>query len=249
MHREELLSAIIKELKSYPQINLVAEGGAKAFDRYDELSDIDLMADVEDGMAEETVKNLEFFFETLGGIRSVYTVSEKKDFYHKFYKLNGADKYSIIDLFLTEKSNPVKELEQYIHGNYVVHADRYGYMKDQKFDLNAFQGKVDAFKTRSKSVFEFFQYQVEKEILRGHYIDALAYYYDMTLKPLIRLLRIKYNQVHYNFELRYLYDELPEGIVKEIEKLFSINGLDDLSVKQKMAVELYKKEIDSNFCN
>ncbi|MBK7447822.1 MAG: hypothetical protein IPJ45_17730 [Ignavibacteria bacterium] len=47
MNREELLSEILKELKSYPQVNLIAEGGAKAFNRYDELSDIDLMVDAE----------------------------------------------------------------------------------------------------------------------------------------------------------------------------------------------------------
>ena len=243
MHREEILSAILKELSSYPQINFIAEGGAKAFNRYDELSDIDLNVDAEDGTVEEAVKSLEDFFKSLGGISSVYTVSEKKDLYHRFYKLNDTDKYSVIDLFITERSNPAKELEQHIHGNYVVHYDRYGYIKDQTFDLNAFQDKVDAFGKRSKAIFEFFQYQTEKEIRRGHYIDALAYYFDMTLKPLIRLLRIKFNQAHYNFELRYLYDEFPVDIVKEIEKLFSINGMDDLKLKQKMAIELYKKEI------
>lgn len=244
MHREEILSEILKELSSYPQINFIAEGGAKAFNRYDELSDIDLNADAEDGTIEETVKDLENFFETLGGISSAHTVSEKKELFHKFYRLNGTDKYSVIDLFITERSNPVKDLEQHIHGNYVVHYDRYGYMKDQAFDMNAFQDKVNAFGKRSKSVFEFFLYQTEKEIQRGHYIDALAYYFDLTLKPLIRLLRIKYNPAHYNFELRYLYDEFPADIVKEIEKLLSINGMDDLKLKQKMAVELYKREID-----
>lgn len=65
MHREEILSEILKELRSYPQINFIAEGGAKAFNRYDELSDIDLNVDAEDGTVEETVKSLENFFNTL----------------------------------------------------------------------------------------------------------------------------------------------------------------------------------------
>lgn len=247
MHREEILSEILKELKTYSHVNLIAEGGAKAFNRYDDLSDIDLMVDVEEGMAEETIKSLENFFAGLGGINSVFIVSEKKELYHKFYKLNNSAKYSIIDIFLTEKSNPDKGLEKYIHGEFVVHLDKYGYMTDQKFDEIAFHEKVAAYGKRTKGVFEFFQYQIEKEIIRNHYVDALAYYFDMTVKPLIRLLRIKYNPAHYNFELRYLYDEFPEYIVKEIEQLLSINDLNDLKTKQRKAVELYKKEIDNSF--
>ena len=243
MHREEIFNEIINELRSYPQINLLAEGGAKAFRRYDELSDLDLMVDVEDGKAEETVKQFESFLEKLAGIAAVYAAAENKDFQHKFYKLKNADRFAIIDLFIVERSNPVKELEQQIHGDFVIHYDRYGYMKDQVFDKDAFQKKVDAFGKKSKNVFEFFLFQAEKEILRGRYIDALAYYFDLMLKPLIRLLRIKYNPIHYNFELRYLNDELPAGIVKEIEKLLSIKDPEDLKVKYKMAIELYKKEI------
>jgi len=33
MHREEILTEILKELRSYPQVNLIAEGGAKAVNR------------------------------------------------------------------------------------------------------------------------------------------------------------------------------------------------------------------------
>ena len=247
MHRDKILYEIIKELKSYPQINFLAEGGAKAFNRYDELSDIDLMVDTEDGTAEEIVKNFENFLNKLGGISSVYSVSDKKDHYHKFYKLNDTDKYCVIDIFITERSNPEKENEKYIHGEFEVHYDKYGYMIDQNFDLKAFDDKAEAFRKRSKAVFEFFQFQMEKEILRNHFIDAMAYYFDLTLKPLIRLLRIKYNKAHYNFELRYLYDEFPENIVKEIEQLLAVKDINDLKDKQKMAVELYKNEIDNSF--
>lgn len=243
MHKEKIFGEIIKELLSYPQINLLAEGGAKAFSRYDELSDLDLMVDAEDGKAEETVKQFEDFLEKLAGISAIYTAAENKDFQHKFYKLKGADRFSIVDLFIVERSNPAKELDKQIHGEFLVHYDRYGYMKDQKFDTEAFQNKADAFKNKSKNVFEFFLFQAEKEILRGRYIDALAYYFDLMLKPLIRLLRIKYNPLHYNFELRYLYDELPEKIVKEIEELFSIKDIADLRLKYDMVIELYKREI------
>ena len=124
MNREELLSEILKELKSYPQVNLIAEGGAKAFNRYDELSDIDLMVDAEDGTIEETVKMFENFMNEIAGISSVYIVTEKKDHQHKFYKLKGADKFSIVDLFIVERSNPAKELEKHNHGNFVIHYDR-----------------------------------------------------------------------------------------------------------------------------
>lgn len=243
MHREDILKEILKELRSYPQVNIIAEGGAKAFNRYDELSDIDLMVDAEDGTVGETVKMFENFLDKLAGISSVYSVAEQKEKQHKFYKLKDTDKFSIIDLFIIERSNPAKEMEKHIHGNLVIHYDKYDFMKDQTYDKESFQKKINEFEKKSKSVFEFFLYQTEKEILRGHYIDALAYYFDLTLKPLIRSLRVKYNPVHYNFELRYLYDEFPKNIVKEIELLLSITDIDDLKRKLKLAEEIYKREI------
>lgn len=243
MHKEEIFSEIVKELLSYPQVNLLAEGGAKAFNRYDEHSDLDLMVDVEDGEVPSTVEQFENFLKKLAGISAIYTAAENNDFQHKFYKLKGTDRFSIIDLFIVERSNPVKELDKELHGEFLVHYDRYGYMKDQKFDKDIFQTKVEAFRSKSKNVFEFFLYQAEKEILRGRYIDALAYYFDLMLKPLIRLLRIKYNPLHYNFELRYLYDELPENLVKEIELLLSVKDKDDLKIKYDMLIDIYKREI------
>ena len=247
MHREEILKEMINELKKYDQLNLIAEGGAKAFNRYDELSDIDLMLDTEDGTVEETVKSLEGFLEKLTGISSIYTVTAENNFQHKFYKLKDTNKFSIIDLFIVDRSNPAKEIEKHLHGEFVVYYDRYGYMSDQKFDEDSFKRKLKAFEAKSKNIFEFFQYQTEKEIIRGRFTDAIAYYFDLTLKPLIRLLRIKYNPVHYNFELRYLNDELPGNIVKEIEDLFCIKDIKDIGTKQKKAIDIYKREIDPGF--
>lgn len=250
MHRDEILAEILRELKSYPQVNLIAEGGAKAFGRFDELSDLDLMVDAEDGTVEETVKKFEEFLDGLAGISSVYTAADGKEKQHKFYQLRDADRFSIVDLFIVENSNPAKELEKHIHGDLVIHLDKHDYMKDQeiKFSQNkeaqkALQEKIDAFGEKAKNVFEFFLYQTEKEIMRGNYIDALAYYFDLTLKPLIRMLRVKHNPVHYNFELRYLYDEFPADVVKEIEALLSITDIEDLKRKLVMAEELYKRTI------
>ncbi|MBS1519340.1 MAG: hypothetical protein JSS91_14755 [Bacteroidetes bacterium] len=243
MHRDEILKKILEELRSYPQVNLIAEGGAKAFNRFDELSDLDLMVDAEDGTVEETVKSFEDFLERLAGISSVYAAKTEKQNQHKFYKLKDAGKFSIVDLFITERSNPKTELDKYIHGNFVVHYDRYGFMIDQKFDRELLNKNIEDSGIKSKAVFEFFLYQTEKEIIRGRYIDALAYYFDLTIKPLIRSLRIKYNPVHYNFELRYLYDEFPAGLVKEIEELLSIRDINDLKIKLNKAEEIYKREI------
>lgn len=249
MDREEIFSKIINELMSYPQINLLAEGGAKAFDRYDELSDLDLMVDAEDGKVPETVKQFETFLENFKGIKAIYTVAETDELQHKFYKLKDSDRFAIIDLFITAKSNPDKELEIKIHGDFVIHTDTLGYMTDQKFDSADFNKKVEASMIKAKNIFEFFLFQTEKELIRGRYIDAIAYYYDLTLKPLIRMLRIKYNPLHYNFGLRYLSDELPGDLVKELEILLSIKDQNDLKMKYEQVIGLYRREFANTELN
>ncbi len=247
MHREKILLEIVNELRSYEHVNLILEGGAKAFNRYDELSDIDLMIGVEDDKVSQCISDFENFLSGLTGIESAFIPQSANGFHHRFYKHKNVLKFWVVDLFIIEHSNPGKEQETQIHGDIVIHYDRYDFMAGQTFDKEAFQKKVNAYEERMKNVFNYFQYQIEKEIIRGKYLDALGYYFDLTIKPLTRLLRIKYNPVHYNFELRYLYDELPENIVSELENLYSVSGITDLTRKHKAAIELYRREIDSNY--
>ncbi|MDB5227755.1 MAG: polymerase beta domain protein region [Bacteroidota bacterium] len=243
MEREAILSKIIEELKSKEHIHLILEGGSKAFKRFDEFSDIDIMIGVEDDKVDETFQQFENFLEDLAGIETTLPWAANKGFHHKFYKLKNTHPYHVVDFYLIEQSVENKELETQIHGDLIVYFDRFDYMKKQGFNQNAFDEKVDVYGDKMKRTFEFFFFMVEKEIARGHYIDALTFYFELTIKPLTRLLRIKYNPVHYNFELRYLYDELPKNITDELEQLLSISNMNDLSLKHKQAFRLYERDI------
>lgn len=243
MEREVILEKIIEELKSKDHIHLILEGGSKAFNRFDQFSDIDIMIGVEDDKIEKTFSEFENFLENLKGIESTLTWAANKGFHHKFYKLKNTHPYHVVDFYLIENSVENKELETEIHGDLVVYFDRFDYMKKKNFDQKAFDEKVNVYGDKMKRTFEFFFFMVEKEIARGHYIDALAFYFELTLKPLIRLLRKKYNPIHYNFELRYLYDELPKNITDELEQLLSISNMNDLSIKHQHAFRLYEREI------
>ena len=93
-------------------------------------------------------------------------------------------------------------------------------------------------------VFDLFQVFVKKEIERGNPIEAIGYYLGATLRPLLEILRIHHNPVHYNFHTRYVYYELPESVTAVIEPLFYPADLDDLAEKHEAAVELFFETLE-----
>ena len=72
---------------------------------------------------------------------------------------------------------------------------------------------------------------IEKELNRGNYIEAMAFYHGFTLNPLLELLRIKYKPFRYNFRTRYIYYDLPKDVVDKLHDFYFIGDPKELKFK------------------
>ena len=70
-----------------------------------------------------------------------------------------------------------------------------------------------------------------KSLLRGKNIDAIHFYQGLILRPLLRLIRIKYDPKRHDWSPRYLSGYLPADEFEKFERLFFVANAADLKIK------------------
>jgi predicted nucleotidyltransferase len=247
LQRHDLLPALVEALRSQDSVLAVWEGGSAAFNRIDEWSDIDLQAVVRDDAVDTAFTAIEHTLMSLSPIDLVYTVPQPSWHGHaqKFYRLRDTSPFLLIDIaVIKENSTSSRFLEPEIHGNARMYFDRADIVRTSPvLDRQAFAHRLWKRVNDMRTTFALFQPVVLKEIYRGYAIDALSFYQNITLAPLVELLRMVYMPFHYNFRGRYLYHELPQDVVARLEKLHFITDLDDLRRKQQEAEEWFHQTI------
>ncbi len=248
LQREEITGALRNALLSEDAALALCEGGAAAFNRADEWSDIDLNCIVRDDGVQQAFNAVEKTLSQLSAIETVYVIPQPTWHGHaqKFYKLVDTSPFLLIDMTVVKQSAPNKFLEPEIHGNAVVHFDKAGIVdsveRPNRTDFAAMLWKrVEALRT----TFPLFQCLTAKEVHRGNAVEALAFYHAFTLAPLVELLRIRHAPFHYNFRARYLYYDLPSDIVVRVEDLYFVSGIDDLAHKHERAGQWFHELLSS----
>jgi hypothetical protein len=241
--REQILSSLKTKLESLSYTNAMWEGGAAAFDRVDEWSDIDLQIDVRDEYVAETFKAIEQTLIKLSPIELQYELPQPTWHGHAqaFYRLKDAGEFLLLDLCVIKGSNPNKFLQPEIHNQAVVHFDKCNVVRWQPLNSKALTEKIRERLETLRVTFDLFQMLTKKEINRKNDIEALSFYHGYTLRPLIEALRIKYVPTRYNFHTRYVHYELPKPVVKKLESLYFVRDRKDLAAKRKSAESWFNK--------
>lgn len=243
IERNQILSAIRQRLEPEAKVLAMWEGGAAAFNRVDEWSDIDLMIDVEDDAVERTIELTERALESLAPIDIKHEIPQPTwhGHYQAFYRLKDASPFAILDFVVIRHSNPNKFIQPEMHGNAKVHFDKIGLFEriphgegDPKDVLR------DRVETLSKT-FPLFQVFSTKEVNRQNWIEALAFYNGFTLRPLVELLRIIHCPDRYNFHTRYVYYDLPADVVSRLENLFFVSKGVEIETSRRKAEQWFQE--------
>ena len=231
IEREEITGKLVKELEPVDYINAMWEGGAAAFDRVDEWSDIDLGIDVRDDKIEEAFVKVEEILSSVSAIRIKYRLPDPT--WHgnpqAFYVLEDSSPFLMIDLSVIRESNESKFTEKEIHGGLKFYFDKNGTEGRAIYNRDETDKGIEKKRNHIAATFELFKILPLKEINRGNYIEAFAFYNAYVLRPLVDLLRMKYGpEEHYNFGTRYVHYELPEDVVKKLEGLYFCKDSEEL---------------------
>jgi len=249
--RKMIIQALVNALEPLNYVHAFWEGGAAAFDRIDEWSDIDLYLVVDDKKVAEAFVVVEKALKSLSLIKQKYEVSHypQSGLFQAFYRLKDANEYLIIDLAVLTVSSPDKFLEPDVHGKVVFYFNKTDDVKPALLDKEALVKKCRERLKRLEVRFEMFNNFVQKEINRGNHLEAIDFYHRLVLGSLVEALRIKHNAVHHDFKMRYIHYELPSEITETLKRLYFVTDEEDLQRKYDMASKWFYRvmlEIDRN---
>ncbi len=233
----QVVNAIVRDLEPLGYVHAVWEGGAVAFGRADEWSDIDLYIVVDDDKIEESFQVVERALERISPIKQKFDIGQtpQEGVYQAFYRLRNASEYLLIDLAVLKLSAPDMFLEPEIHGSVVFHFNRDGSILPKLTDRSALADRLRKRLNRLKERRDLFTIFVQKEINRGNFLEAFDAYRVIVYEFLLELLRMKHYAFHHNFKLRYVYHELPADVIRELERLIQIDDMADLETKFESA--------------
>lgn len=247
--REKIINALVDALEPLEYVYALWEGGAAAFNRVDEWSDIDVQVDVDDNHVDDVFQAAEQALKSISKIDKIYEVPEPTWHGHsqKFYHLEHTSEFLVVDLAVMKHSSQGKFLEPEMHGNAVFHFNKDNVVKCTPLNKDVFFKKLQKRYEEIQKVFDMFQSLTTKEINRGSFLDALGFYRAYTLNLLVEALRIKYSPFHYEYKTRYIHYDLPEEVVERLRDLFIILDEEDLRGKHRIAGSWFWetiKEID-----
>lgn len=240
--RRRIIEAVRVALEPQSWAHALWEGGAASFDRVDDWSDIDVQVVVDDANVDDAFVVVEQALAAIAPIDLIFVFPQPSWHGHaqKFYRLEGVSPYLIIDFAVMKRSAKNLFLEPEIHGTANVLFDKAEVVRVAPYDTQAHLRHLRHERMPVlRAMFDIFAPFVQKELNRGNFIEAMAFYHSMVLRPLIELLRIRYAPVHSSFYSRYIYYDLPPEVVKRVEPLFFVGHPDEFAGKQALARMLF----------
>lgn len=239
--RSKIVDTLVDFLRPLDFVHAFWEGGAAAFGRVDEWSDIDLYVVVDDDKVDQTFIVVEEALKSVSPIDKKYPVLQNPwpGVFQAFYRLRDTSKYVLIDLAILQFSGGEKFLEPEIHGNNVFYFSNPPEIKPALIDADRFNAKMQERLKRLQARFEMFNIFVQKEINRANSLEAIGLYHNITLASLVEALRAKYNPFHFDFRMRYVHYELPEATVNKLQDLYFVRNMDDLQEKYRKASQWF----------
>lgn len=245
--KETILTRLKTALEPLDYINALWEGGAAAWGRADQWSDIDLQMDVDDDRVEDSITAFENALLSISPIDLRYDIPMPTWHGHNqvIFRLKNTSPYLLIDLAVMKHSSTDKFMEPELHGSLIVHFDKRGVIDQKPLNRSELQKTLASRIETLKTLFDMFQVLTEKEINRGNAVEAIAYYQGFTLRPLVEALRIKYKPEQYDYHTRYIYYDLPGDVLKKLESFYFVKDLEELRNRRREAEELFWETIAS----
>ena len=188
------------------------EGGSAATGRLDEFSDIDLVIVAPLETADAIFAAIEASDCRRSGEMSHRWHVDPPPFREtaqRFYFLAGAPRFFAIDCVIVTASGAAQFLERERHGVPQVAFDRTGQIAALPLDRPALEARRSHRLAQLRGAVPVFQMLVEKELARGHPLEAFGFH-QVLLRALIELLGMQYRPDRFDYGWRYVETELPE---------------------------------------
>jgi hypothetical protein len=247
VRREQVVEVLRGALLPLPHVNAAWLGGSDAFGRADELSDVDLQVDVDDGHVAATFGAVEAALAAASPIvaRLVMPMPTWHGHAQRFYRLRDTAETTAVDVVVFERSDPRRYYNQTErHGRPLVLFDRAGVVRPVPLDTAELDATLAAAVAGIRERLPFTLPLAAKEVRRGDALAALGSYHRYLLAPLVTLYRVRHTPARHDFGSRYTRDDLPPEVQERLTELSFVADLDDLAAKLPTAERLLRQLLD-----
>ena len=218
-YREALLEVLLDALRCRADADVLAafEGGSAATGRLDRYSDVDLYIVAEATRFDSLFETIEAALQTFTSIAHVWPVAPPPwpGFAQKIYLVDGAPQYFMLDCCVLQRQTAQLFLQPERHGEARVLHDPQQLLRAAPFDRPAWSERLRARHSQIGAAFPIYRLLVEKEVERGHTLDAVAFY-QVILRLFIELAGIVYRPERYDYGWRYLHSDLPLALQQDL---------------------------------
>lgn len=236
-------NVIVEELKKIMEQEEVVHAmwiaGSVAEGTDDELSDIDLLLDIDDGQDKAIFSKIEKFLESKGKLDINFSEGITPPYSHCVYHLVGMNPYHFIEITLHSHSNEIGLFDAL--RKIKVLFDKDGTTNFKPFDKVSYDKMLKERKQFLIEKIEFGEQSIRKEITRRQFLEALHNYQFWLVEPVIELARIEHTPLKITYGLKHGTRDLPKDVVTKIESLYLIKKLEDLNNKIEEVKALAKK--------
>jgi hypothetical protein len=243
--RGKIAETVVAALRPLDFVNAVWEGGAIAFGRLDEWSDVDICVDAQDDKVPEVFPAVESALETLAPIELRYEVPvpPAQGYSQAFYRLKGAGPFLLIDLAVFQHSAEDKLLEPEIHGRAHFHFNKNDAVRVPSLNRRKFIDELRARVGRIEKRFDMFGCFFDKQVSRKNYIEARELYARLLLDMLVEVLRMKHSPPRSSFKTNYISYDLPADVVKRLQTLYFVKDEEELREKFRLGEEWLRETL------
>jgi len=216
-------------MQEHSNVHAMWVAGSVAEGHNDELSDIDLWIDIDDGKDKEVFSTIQNYLSSQGKLDINFSEGITPPYSHCVYHIAGMDPYHFIEITLHSHSNEIGLFDSL--RKIKVLFDKDGTTNFKPFDKISYEKMLKERKQFLLEKMKFGEQSITKEITRGQFLEALHNYQFWLVEPLVELVRIKFTPLKITYGLKHGTRDLPADTVREIESLHIIKSLNDLSNK------------------
>jgi predicted nucleotidyltransferase len=211
--------------------------GSDAMGCSDEYSDIDIWFDVEDSYINTFVDKMRETLTSISPMEFYYESEHSHPQLRQFFiRLENTSKFLVIDMCIQSHSREIEFVRQNKDEVVKVIFDKSSVIKFTDIDVDEYITSLEKRKEQIKATYEFFSVWVEKGIARDDFLEALSYYHEYILGPLVEYLRIIHEPTKKSYRLKHIRRDLPSDVVAKLEYLYKAGSLEEIEVKTREAV-------------
>jgi hypothetical protein len=224
--RARIFGALLPALEADETARACWEGGSVAMGRADEFSDIDLCVVAEIARHEAIQDTLASALERAASIAHTWRVDPPAfaGVSQRIHLLHDAPRFFALDCAVLTGAATAQFLERERHGEPRVLFDRDGVIRAVPMDRARHAERLQARFAQIRAAWPVYRTIVEKELARGRVLDAIGFYFNGLLRPLVELLGMRYRPDRFDYGWRYLHDDLPAGLQRELETFAYVDG-------------------------